>query len=203
MVKAAAFALVVAACTPDIAPGAYLCGPEESCPEGLACNAGVDMDPATPDNVCVVPGVAQPFACGVPDFPDDDPATGRIIANLSCVSPANESKGCLNDGDVGDWYQFDVPANCNAVQIEARLRFPVAFEPLAMQLATDGGAPMPADTPCSGTQQADDGEEIRCFKLTVTNGSHQAIGVVHSATDNCDGACAHNRYTLSVQLSTP
>ena len=195
--------VVVAACTPDIAPGAYLCGPEQLCPDGLVCNGGVDSDPETPDNVCVVAPQAEAFACGTTDTADDTPDTGQVIAGLSCVSAPHETKGCLLDADGADWFQFDVPGNCTAVQLEARLTFPVAFEPLALQLATDGAAPQPAETPCKSSETAEDGDEARCFKLTVENGAHLALGVVHAGTATCGGACAHNRYRLTVQLSTP
>ena len=50
--------------------------------------------------------------------------------------------GCLLSGDVGDWYQLDIPDNCVAVQIEARLSFPVAFEPVQLQIATDEERPV-------------------------------------------------------------
>jgi hypothetical protein len=199
-----ALAAVVAGCTPDIAPGSYLCGPEMLCPDGLACNGGVDDDPSTPDNVCVVPNQAQPFACGnVDPAGDDTPDTGPSLGNLTCVSPVAERRNCLLSSDVGDWYQLDIPDNCVAVQIEARLSFPVAFEPVQLQIASDGGAPVPAETPCSTPSGDEDGSVVHCFKLTVQNGSHHALGVVHAGTQNCGGACANNRYTLAVQLSTP
>ena len=46
--------ILLVACTPTITPGSYLCGPEQLCPEGQACNG--------PDNVCVRAPNAQPFA---------------------------------------------------------------------------------------------------------------------------------------------
>ena len=30
--------VLAAACTPSIAPGAYLCGPDAECPDGLVCD---------------------------------------------------------------------------------------------------------------------------------------------------------------------
>jgi len=187
--------LSVTACSADIAPGTYFCGPEESCPEGQVCNGT--------DNICTSPGNVSPFACDIPDRTDDDsPATGLVLANLTCVSAPRNLRACLVDGDPGDWFQFDVPDNCNGVQIEARLTFPIAYEPVAMQLASNNGDPVDADSPCEvETQNA--GEDVRCFRQTVDNGSHHAIGLVHSNTANCDGACAHNRYTLDFQLSAP
>lgn len=189
--------VAVAGCTENIVSGAYLCGTEQLCPDGLVCNG--------PDNVCVLANEAQPFACGDAPDPagDDSPAQGSVVASLACVSPIRETTGCLLSSDIADWYQFDVPGNCTAVQVEARVTFPIAFEPLAMQRSTDGGPAMAAETPCATTNPPQAGETARCFKLTVENGSHQAIGLVHSDTSNCGGDCANNRYTLSLQLSTP
>ena len=47
--------LSITACTPDVLPDTYQCGPEGSCPEGQACNLA--------DNHCVVPSLVQPFMC--------------------------------------------------------------------------------------------------------------------------------------------
>jgi hypothetical protein len=190
-------ALTLTACSPDIAPGSYLCGPEQLCPEGQACNGT--------DNTCVLPGQVEPFACEGSQDPvgDDAPSAGLLVDNLTCVSRRAETKGCLLQNDVADWYQLDVPDNCTSVQIEARLTFPIAYEPLVMQISTEDGAPAPADTPCPSSTFADEGESIRCFKLTVPNGSHHAIGLVHQGSENCRGACSNNRYTLQLQLSTP
>ncbi len=187
---------LLASCSADIAPGTYFCGPEQLCPDGMACN-GVD-------NICTVPSQAQAFDCGIPDRSDDDaPAQGLQLTPLDCVSGVRELKACLFADDPGDWFQFDVPGNCSAVQIEARLTFPIAFEPVGMQLSTEDGAPMNVDSDCALSTGDDAGSVSRCFEMTVSNGSHHAIGLIHSGTDNCDGDCAFNRYTLDLQLSTP
>ncbi len=189
-------ALVTAACTPDIAPGTYFCGAEGLCPEGQACNG--------PDNICVLDNQAQPFDCdGADPTGDDAPSAGQPLGDLGCVSQLTENKGCLRENDPADWFQLDVPDNCNAVQIDARVTFPVAFEPVEMQVSSENGAPTTAETPCSSGTFPLEGQTIRCFKLTVQNGSHHAIGLVHQGSENCNGACSNNRYILSLQLSTP
>jgi hypothetical protein len=193
---AIACALLVAACSPDIAPGAYLCGVEQLCPEGMACNG--------PDNTCVFAENALPFECGFPDPAGDDvPGAGHVITGLNCVSPIRESRGCLFPNDPADWFELDVPNNCVAVQLEVRITFPLAFEHPALELATDGGVPERVDGPCASGLPPDDGETARCFKRVVENGSHHAIGVTHSGDFHCGGGCAHTRYRLEVQLSTP
>lgn len=189
--------LLVGACSADIAPGTYFCGPEALCPDDMACNGF--------DNICTVPSQALPFSCGdIPDRTgDDDPSMALALPDFECVSGVRELKACLFADDPGDWFQFDVPDNCTAVQIEARLTFPVAFEPVALQLATDGAAPVDVDGDCTVSTGDDAGAVSRCFQMTVPNGTHHAIGLVHGGRDNCDGECAFNRYTLNLQLSTP
>ncbi len=194
--RLACTAVLLAACSADVAPGSYFCGPEQLCPEGQACN-GVD-------HICVLPSKVQPFSCQNENDPmgDDSPSSGQVIANLACVSEVKETRGCLIGNDPGDWYQLDVPATCTAVQIQARVQFPVAFQPLGFQFSTSNGPASAVDSPCKATTQ-DDGEDIRCFAMTVTPGSHVAVGVVRTGDADCGGTCAHNRFLLDVQLSTP
>lgn len=189
--------LLVAACTPDIAPGSYLCGPEQLCPEGQSCNG--------PDNVCVVTSAAMPFACETDLDPpgDDAPATAQPLGALDCVSALRVTKGCMSAGDVADWYQFDVPASCVTVQVEATLAFPIAYETLDLQLSTNLGPGSVVEGTCPPSRSPDEGEAQRCFEMTVTPGTRYALGVVPDGTGDCDRACAFNRYRLSMQLATP
>ena len=173
------------------------CGDTRACPDGLVCDAVED--------VCTVPSQARAFDCEIPDRTGDDAPTDglQLTPALECVSGVRELKACLFADDPGDWFQFDVPPNCTAVQIEARLTFPVAYEPVALQLSTDGSAPVTVDGECTVSTGDNGGSTSRCFEMVVANGSHHAIGMVHSGEANCDGDCAFNRYTLSLQLSTP
>jgi len=190
--------LAVAACTPHIASGSYLCGPEQQCPDNQLCNG--------PDNLCVAQSLARPFEC-TDAFPnpvnDDAPSAGIPLAGLQCVSGVSESAGCLTDDDAGDWYQFDTPAGCTAVAVDIKVTFALAFEPVALQLATDNGAPAPVDSPCRNPLPEETGSDVRCVHMTLPAGHHFALGVLHSASADCSGRCAHNRYTLDLQLVTP
>jgi hypothetical protein len=190
--------VAAAACSPHIASGAYLCGPEQSCPDEQLCNG--------PDNKCVAPSLAQAFDC-TEDFPnpfnDDSAATGTQLAGLQCVSGVSTSPGCLTDEDPGDWYQFDTPAACAAVGVDVIVTFPLAFEPIALQLSTDDGAPVAVDTPCKNPPPPEIGEDARCVAMPLVPGHHYAIGVLHAGDAACDGRCAHNRYTFKLQLVTP
>jgi hypothetical protein len=190
--------VIVAACTPTVDPGTYFCGVDGSCPEGQACNG--------PDNTCVLANAAMPFVCG-PDHTDvtgdDATATGQAIPLTSCVSQVFAATGCLPAGDTADWYQFDVPANCTAVEVEARIAFPVAFERLQLLLSEANGAGQARETPCTSPGDEDAPEEIRCMTATVQPGTHYAVGAVPDGTQNCDEQCKHNRYSIQIRLVAP
>jgi hypothetical protein len=188
--------LLFAACTPDIASGTYLCGPNAACPEGQVCNG--------PDNTCVF-GSAEPFACE-PDAetePDDTAEQGRMLTALNeCVTTVLPLANCMLAGDTADWVRFTVPSVCTEVQVEARVTFPLAFESLGLELwDLDQNTMVGSDTECASTGEG--GEDIRCMTIGVTPGGNYGISVKPSGEGNCGGACAYNRYTLRVQLSTP
>ena len=197
--RGALIVVLLAACSPEIAPGTYLCGPEGLCPEGQACNG--------PDNVCVLPGAVQPFACGEDATevePNDGFATAQpvLAGNLACVSRVVEILGCSQDADGEDWFAVEIPAVCVAVAVEARISFPIAFETLALELRDDTGAVVATAGAC-GRADPDDGDDQRCLEATVTPGGTYAVRVARGGEGNCGGRCAHNRYTLNVQLTTP
>jgi hypothetical protein len=185
--------LVVSACTPDIVSGAYLCGPESSCPDGQVCNGT--------DNLCVLPGSAQPFSCGdkiTEAEPNNAPGAAQNLESLQCVSTLVEIKGCTPADDHDDYYAFDVPAQCNATVAKVRLSFPLAFEQLTVDL---GGTTGTAEV-CTNTVP-DDANETLCISQPVTPGMHYTLHVARSGVGDCGGACGYNRYTLGLQLGTP
>lgn len=188
--------LGLGACSPDIVPGAYLCGPDQSCPEDQVCD-GVD-------NLCVAPGGAQPFACGTVTEvePNDGATVAQPVTNLGCASPLVQIKGCAPLGDAEDWYQFDVPANCGPTVASIRLSFPIAFEQFALRLGAQPS--IEGDSTMCGVDSApDDGAMQLCLKQSVTAGTHYTVRVARSGVGNCDGQCGYNRYTLTLQLGTP
>jgi hypothetical protein len=189
--------LAAGACTPDIAPGSYLCGPDQVCPDDQACDG--------PTNTCVLPSQVQPFACptGATEAePNNDATNAQRVVNLTCVSRTAEVIGCAKDLDGEDWFQFDVPADCTTVGIDARLTFPLAFEVLALELRSDTGATLATGEACFQAEP-DDGDEQRCLEHTLTPGGHYAIRIARTGEGVCGGACAYNRYTLTLQLETP
>jgi len=188
--------LALAACTPDIASGSYLCGPEGACPKGQACNG--------PDNTCVLTSTVQPFACAADlDFEPDNTATeAHALTNLTCVTTPFSNNNCMPSGDTADWLKFTAPTNCIAVEVEARLAFPVAFEELGLELwDLDRNAKVADEAMC--LQGADVGLERRCLDFTLAGGTTYGIKVYPTGEGTCDGACAYNRYLLGVQLATP
>lgn len=188
-------ALLGAACTPDIASGAYNCGANGACPNGQACN------PA--DGTCVFEGMATPFECETANRPGDDtPATGEALSALTCISAPTERKGCLPSDDQADWFQFDAPAGCTAVKIVAHVTFPLAFENVAIDVAQPSGMMEAADTACSGGSK-DLPFVSRCFEMTLTAGAHYAVGLRRDGTGNCKGDCSFNTYLLTLQTATP
>lgn len=187
----------VGACAPDIAPGAYLCGPEQVCPDEQVCD-GVS-------NICVLRSQAKPFACPATTTeiePNDDTNNAQIIPNLACASRRAEVIGCTRDLDGEDWFQVDVPATCTTVSVDLRLTFPIAFELLELELRDGTGASVATGTPCAQTEP-DDGDEQSCIDHALTPGGRYAVRVARTGEGDCGGACAHNRYTLSLQLETP
>jgi hypothetical protein len=186
----------LAACSPDILSGSYFCGPDAACPEGQACDGLT--------NTCIGPTNVQPFAClpVAEHEPDNTPQTGTAIAQQTCVSPVLSTAGCLAAGDAQDWYQFTAPTGCTAVEVEVRIAFPEAFEPLALALTDPTGTVLATDTTCTSVDPGN-GNADRCLTLTITSGQSYAIEVKPAGGDDCDGTCAFNRYTLFVQLATP
>jgi hypothetical protein len=187
----------VAACSPTITPGSYLCGPSAACPSDQVCDGVTDS--------CVLKGTAMPFACEMgTDFPgDDSAATARQIPQLACVSPLYVAAGCMPSGDAEDWLALSVPSTCTSVEVQARLSFPVAYEKLSLELwDLSMMARIGSDVPCA--QSVDDPAHVeRCITLPVTPGGNYGLVVKATSDGDCGGACAYNRYDLTVQLATP
>jgi hypothetical protein len=189
--------LALVGCTPDVAPGAYLCGPEQACPPGQACDGS--------DNTCVVASSALPFACDpmVEHEPDDTPQQGVALPALGCVSNPVRDASCIAAGDAQDWVTFVAPTGCTAVEAKAEVSYPVAYEPLTIDLWELGGMTevAPGGACAQGTGAA--GDDARCLQLTLTPGASYGIEVHPAGGGDCGGTCNYNRYTLTVQTDTP
>jgi hypothetical protein len=184
--------LPLVACTPDVLPDTYKCGPDGLCPEGQQCN------PA--DGRCVLPARIEPFACE-PDLasePDDTVETAFELVK-ECNAIATPIEACMTEGDPGDWYKFTVPADCANPMLDTRITFPIAFEQLGVELvdlATNATIATDAECPSGG----EIGNEIRCLTAPLTAGASYGVHVAPTGDGDCDGDCAFNRYTVSVAL---
>lgn len=197
-------ALSLAACTPDIVSGAYVCGPERSCPEGQSCDGAQKVEMTDPESeLCVLSSRARPFSCSsVPDFePDDTMEQAHLLENLGCSSTA-ETDGCMLDAEAADWLTFVAPDTCaTAPEVQVRLAFPVAYERLAVELwDVDANMKLASDDAC--TSGLSDEHERRCLEHLLVPGTKYAIKVAPTGEGSCGGSCAYNRYALSVGLAT-
>jgi hypothetical protein len=195
--------IALAACTPDVVSGAYLCGPNASCPEGQACNGTFDEDSGLDDDTCVLASLARPFVCTpkVNLEPDDTMAQGHPIENLGCVNIPVDIDGCMAESDA-DWVTFVAPTVCaGTLQVHARLSFAIAYEQLSVELwdfaqntrlATDGECKSGLDS----------GNVRRCLDFTLVPGTKYGIQVLANGAGDCGGECAYNRYSLSVGVGT-
>jgi len=194
--RAAILLVAIAACTPDISSGSYKCGTQELCPTGLVCNGA--------DGTCVDDIVKEPFMCGSDEMnePDDNAQQAFALPMLGCVSQQYIAHGCLAAGDLSNWSKFSTPANCTAVGVKASVAYPIAFQPVGLQLwDIDANTMLATDEACTSGVVAS-GDDQRCLTATLADGKNYGIVAVPSGPD-CNGNCNFNRYTLTLQLVTP
>ncbi|MDB4955650.1 MAG: hypothetical protein JWO36_3219 [Myxococcales bacterium] len=188
--------LALVGCTPDVASGSYLCGPEQLCPEGQSCD-GLD-------GTCVFTNTQRPFVCdpSVEHEPDNTPQQGLAIASLACVSAPYVDNGCLAAGDDQDWVRFKVASGCVAVQVEGRVTFPVSWEPVGLELwDLDAMTMIGTGAKCKVAPAS--GDDASCITQMVTPSGTYGFKVKPAGGGDCAGSCNYNRYQLTVQLSTP
>jgi hypothetical protein len=194
--RAAVLLIALAACTPEVLTDTYFCGPDGTCPEGQACNG--------PDNRCVNASSAEGFTCGDTSLktePDDTAAQAHVLAGLTCSVPFKNDNCMLDGNDAEDWATFQ--STCSgAADANIVIKFPVAFERLAIELwDLDTMTKLDDDAECSNGGQV--ALEARCITHAVAEGGHYGIKIRPAGDGNCDGNCSYNRYTLSVLLSKP
>lgn len=189
----------LAGCAPAIDYGTYLCGVEQRCPEGQACNGT--------DNRCVRPDDVEPFACDpqAQREPDNTAAEAFELPAMACVSIPTVLDGCLAEGEGEDWFKVVVPMGCTAVVTRIRITYPLAWQEVKVELGDAGGTILEGEGECDASETALDdlGFLDKCIKRTVTPGETFTIRVWSDGALSCGGACAFNRYSLSVRLETP
>ncbi len=188
----------VAACTPDIGPGTYFCGPERLCPPELSCD--------DTSYTCVVDTSVLPFQCpeGYEQFePDDDMSTARDLGELECGLPPLQNGGsCLLTGDGPDYYTFTYNGNCmgSNPHLEIRLRFPIAHVPLQVELLDGSGSVLAAGEICTSPIDTS-GRERVCIDIPPVTGTTYFVKVSRAVDGpDCDGDCSFNQYLLDIQF---
>ena len=188
-------ALALAACSPSIGEGAYLCGSEELCPSGQECNGA--------DGTCVFTGTAEPFACdpSVLHEPDDTAAQGFSLGVQRCSTVPVETDGCLAAGDTANWLVFQTSANCSAIVATIRSRSPLAFEVLDVQLwDLDANSLIATSDACPDSPGVD---AEQCLTGALANSGHYGIEVAPTGAGDCNGACNFNDYVVTLQVGPP
>ncbi len=188
----------LAACRPDIGYNTYSCGANASCPDDQACDETMD--------VCLSPVIATPFTCTVTDRePDNTIATATPITGLTCAASPQNFLSCLEDGDTLDMFTFTSPASCTELELQVVLSYPVSYEALQVTLTgSDGTSVVANDMACD--ESAVDSLVTRCLTAPLGSDMVYALRVEPLANDtdsDCAGSCAYNRYTLTVQTTTP
>lgn len=196
MRRVAAMALVLAACVPEIGTGTYFCGPERLCPPELACD--------DTSFTCVNPLLVEPFTCpeGANLFePDDDRADARELGVLPCEHRSILSTpGCVVRDDA-DYYTFEYASSCveSTPRLVIRLRYPVALMPLTVELLDSQGEVIAQGELCTPAVDYS-GEDWLCIDVEPSaQVQYVRVGAVGDAPD-CGGDCAHNGYTLDINL---
>lgn len=193
MVRGAAIAaaLLLAACEPDIGSGVYYCGPERACPDGLRC------DDATA--ICKFPDLAEPFTCGngANDLePDDDPAEAGDVGTGGCGAVSIVEVGCVDTADDVDHVAFTTPASCDG-DLEVIVRFPIAFAPVTVEVLDDAGTVLGTGAVCDDLDEF--GQTRVCAEASVEPSQLVMLRIAaEPGGADCDGACAFNRYQLSI-----
>jgi hypothetical protein len=179
----AALALVlIAACSPDIQSGSYYCGDEEACPPGLACDGET--------NICVTPGEATPFSC----------TKGKPLFAATCGAGQLESTGCVDTAGAHDQFTIDTDPTCT-MDYTVQITMPIAFMPLGVAVKDAGGNTVATGAPCNVPHG---GSVDVCASFSGGNGQAYTVDVAAAdGAPTCDGACAFNRYGLSVLVTRP
>jgi hypothetical protein len=184
-------ALVATACSPDITSGTYYCGDEQACPPELSCDG--------PTAQCVYPQDVEVFECpaGSNDAePDDDVAAAADLGVGGCGAIPVTEVGCIDAGGDVDHATLTIPSSCPN-GLDLKLRYPLAFMPLQLELLDADGTLVEAGTICA---EADTSAQVTtCLSASVEPDTTYVIRV-RPADDapDCDGACAYNRYQLSI-----
>jgi hypothetical protein len=187
--------MLVAACTPEIGPDTYFCGPERFCPPDLVCD----------DNSfsCVADFQAESFSCpeGSEMFePDDSRADGAEVGNVVCGDVVVTGlEGCIV-GDDADYVMLENDLDCNGTDphFEIKVRFPVATAALIVEVLDADGEVLTTAEDCTPAQNFS-GREHRCAAVSPETGATYFVRIrIDPEAGDCDGDCRHNQYLLDI-----
>ncbi len=184
---------LLGACTPDIVPGSYYCGPNASCPEDQVCSEAT--------NTCGLAASAEPWECtsAISSEPDDTMESGFELNDLDCATLPRVIDACMPIDDSADWFTLTAPPQCSSLKIDVRISFPFAFQRLGLEVVDVAtGNTLATDSACMF--QGESGSDLRCTIATLTPGARYAIRVAPTGEGDCGGDCAFNSYTVRVQL---
>lgn len=186
--------LALTACVPEIYDGAYLCGPEQTCPEGQTC------DPSTA--VCQGDPPRGAFACpdgSDADEPDDVQGDAPRRA-VGCLGFPVEWTGCVTDAGDVDRTVLEIDAACVGRPLRLDVRTAIAFGQPEVTLLDASGQPLSAAS-CTTTP----GISVDAFACVATDAATATteVRVTMPSDGTCDGACAFNRYALRATATPP
>lgn len=194
---AIAIAILVAGCDPEIVSGAYLCGPEMSCPSGLACSAE--------SGECVQPELAKPFACrpgSEGGEPNDGAATASGLAIFGCPDTQVELLGCLPASLDVDFIAVTAPTTCAGAALSIDIRYSAAFAPAVVDLVDASGAVLQTAAQCNITGGLGANDAV-CLDTTVPADGRAVIRVSLDPDIDCDGACDYAHYVVTASAAAP
>lgn len=183
----------LAACSPDIANQAYLCGAEESCPDGFTCDAETVS--------CVRSDTVTTYSC---ISPNATLATAADIGQVTCGVRTVEDASCITTGGEA-WYKFTVMTGCNvSVDAQFEVASPLAFAPLTVELRDAAGATVieTAKSSCPNVAAPDKtGEYAYCINTTLTPGMSYTVHIAPTGEANCGGNCNFNTFRFDISAS--
>ncbi len=190
LAAAAVASVLGAGCSPEIGSGSYYCGPERACPEDLRCDEASAL--------CVFVQQVEPFTCGPTandHEPDDGVADAFDLGVAGCGGFSILQTGCIDSATDVDYLTGVTPAGC-AGDLDIRLTAPVAFMPVQVELLDDSGAVVAGGAVC--VEADDDGEQQVCLSAELGASAGFQLRVQRAEGGDCGGACAYNRYALSI-----
>jgi hypothetical protein len=86
--------------------------------------------------------------------------------------------------------------------MKATLTYELAYEELRITLTgSDGTTVIATGAPCSSGGPPDDGVLATCVSAPLVDATTYILRIEPTGSGDCGGACAFNRYGLSVQLT--